>query len=87
MPTVGAPILLCTDDKNFPPWTVISTVSMDCHLDRSRRIPRKRDSFAEWRDPENVSAAMPTQGIRPQDRPPHPQFPGAVSISGKATRH
>src|SRR5215831_3327213 len=44
MPTVGAPILLCTDDKNPSPWTVISTVAEESResgiLSRSGEIPR-----------------------------------------------
>ena len=50
-------------------WSAFLRDSWDCPLDRRRRIPRKRDSFAEWRDPENVPGAMPAQGILPKDRP------------------
>jgi len=55
-------------------------------LDRSRRIPRKRDSFAEWRDPENACAAMPTQGILSIDRPPKLRLPDHAASEKPGTR-
>src|SRR5215831_9424990 len=67
-------------------WFVFLCVSRDCHLDRRGRIPRKRDSFAEWRDPENVPGAMPTQGILRKDRPPTPRLLDCAASERPGTR-